>query len=68
VRAFEAGVQDMEKLVTDPRRDLHARIDHPEAQAHHTLAREAAVLAIHNGYHISELVMLRRVLGAWTVT
>ena len=65
VREFEADLQNMEKLVADPRRNLHSRVNHPDAQAHHTLAREAAVLAIHNGYHIAELVMLRRLLGAW---
>lgn len=65
IREFEGGLADMEKLIADPRRDLHAQVDHPEAQAHHTLAREAAVLAIHNGYHIAELVTLRRVMGGW---
>ena len=55
----------MKRLVTDPRNDLFARIDHPEAQAHHTIAREAIVLSEHNGYHTAELILLRRMLGAW---
>ena len=65
VREFEDEVAAMKGLVADPRRDLFATIDHPEAKAHHTLAREAMVLAQHNGYHIAELILLRRILGAW---
>jgi len=65
VAAFEASLEDMVSLVGDPERSLYDRVDHPDARAHHTLAREAAVLAIHNGYHTAELVMLRRLLGGW---
>jgi len=42
-----------------------ARIDHPDAKPHHTLAREAMVIVDHNGYHWGEMVLLRRLLGAW---
>jgi hypothetical protein len=66
VREFERELDAMKRLITDPRRDLFAKIDHPEAQAHHTLARESMVLSEHNGYHIAELILLRRVLGAWS--
>jgi hypothetical protein len=65
VREVATELGAMQQLVADARRDLFARIDHPEAQDHHTLAREAIVLVDHNGYHLSELVMLRRQLGAW---
>jgi len=30
-----------------------------------TLLREALLVADHNAYHIGQLVLLRRLLGAW---
>jgi len=42
--------------------DLFARIPHGEGQ---TLLRQALVTADHNAYHLGELVLLRRQLGAW---
>lgn len=65
MREFERELAAMKRMITDPKTDLFAKIDHPEARAHHTLAREAMVLSEHNGYHTAELVMLRRLLGAW---
>ena len=65
VAAFQRDMQAMKDLVADPQRDLFTKIPHPEAQPHHTLAREAMVLVDHNGYHLGELVLLRRLLGVW---
>ncbi len=62
VTAFRADLQTMRDLVTDPAHDLFARIPHGEGQ---TLLREALLVADHNAYHLGQLVMLRRVLGAW---
>ena len=42
--------------------DLFARIPHGEGQ---TILREVLVLADHNAYHLGELLLLRRLLGAW---
>jgi DinB family protein len=66
VRQFERELATVKQLIADPRRDLFAKIDHPEARAHHTLAREAMLLLEHNGYHLGELIVLRRLLGAWS--
>lgn len=63
IAAFHAGLRAMQKLVADPNRDLFSRVNHPEAQAKHTLLREALLLADHNAYHIGQLVLLRRLLG-----
>jgi hypothetical protein len=52
----------MEELVAGARTDLYARIPHGEGQ---TVLREALVLADHNAYHLGELLLLRRLLGAW---
>jgi hypothetical protein len=62
VAAFRADLQAMQDLVADPSTDLFARIPHGEGQ---TVLREALLVADHNAYHLGQLVMLRRCLGAW---
>jgi DinB superfamily len=62
VARFRADLRAMEKLVADPETDLHAKIPHGEGQ---TILREALLIADHNAYHLGQLVMLRRLLGAW---
>ena len=52
----------MQKLVEDPVADLYSRIPHGEGQ---TVLREALLIADHNAYHLGQLVLLRRLLGAW---
>jgi hypothetical protein len=62
VQSFQQDLQEMIKLVKDPKTDLYAKIPHGEDQ---TILREALVLADHNSYHLGQLVDLRRALGAW---
>jgi hypothetical protein len=62
VAAFRADLQAMQDLVADPATDLFTPIPHGEGQ---TILREALLVADHNAYHLGQLVMLRRVLGAW---
>ena len=62
VAAFRADLLALEKLVQDPKTDLHAKIPHGDGQ---TVLREALLVADHNAYHVGQLVMLRRLLGAW---
>jgi hypothetical protein len=40
----------------------------PEIRARpgQTIAREAMLLADHTAYHLGQLILLRRALGAWT--
>lgn len=59
VRKFLADLNAMCELVSDPQRDLFARIPHGEGQ---TLLREALLLADHNAYHIGQFIMVRRTL------
>lgn len=66
IAAFHRDLRAMCKLVADGQRDLFARVNHPEAQAKHTLLREALLLADHNAYHLGQLVLLRRLLGVST--
>ena len=62
VRAFRRDLQAMCDLVANPSIDLYARIPHGDGQ---TILREALLVADHNAYHLGELVLLRRLLGAW---
>jgi DinB superfamily len=62
VAAFRANCKAMEQLVASSKADLHAKIPHGDGQ---TILREALLVADHNAYHLGQLVMLRRLLGAW---
>jgi len=62
VEAFRRDLQALCDLVSDESTDLFARIPHGDGQ---TILREALVTADHNSYHLGELVLLRRILGAW---
>jgi hypothetical protein len=62
VQSFQHDLQQMIKLVKNPRTDLYAAIPHGEGQ---TILREALLLADHNAYHLGQLVDMRRALGAW---
>jgi DinB family protein len=62
VAAFRRDLAEMEKLVRDPSNNLFAPIPHGQGQ---TLLREALLVADHNSYHVAQLIMLRRLLGAW---
>jgi hypothetical protein len=62
IRKVQEDQKAMEKLVASKKTDLLAPIPHGTGQ---TVLREALLLADHNGYHIGQLVLLRRWLGAW---
>jgi DinB family protein len=63
VREVRADLKAMEQLVQSKQSDLSRRIPHGEGQ---TLLREALLLADHNAYHVGQLVLLRRLLRAWS--
>lgn len=62
VREFKRDLKQMLELVGDEDTDLFATISHGDGQ---TILREALLLADHNAYHIGQLVLVRRLLGAW---
>lgn len=62
VAQVERDLRTMQGIVRDAETDLFARIPHGTGQ---TVLREALVLADHNAYHLGQLVLLRRLLGAW---
>ena len=59
---FRRDRQALQDLAADTRIDLTARIPHGSGQ---TYLREIILAADHAAYHIGELVVLRRALGAW---
>lgn len=62
VKSFRHNLKEMETLVASPSTDLFAPIQHGDGQ---TILREALLVADHNAYHLGELVVVRRLLGAW---
>lgn len=60
--SFQKDLQAMADLVTNPTTDLYSPIPHGTGQ---TILREALLVADHNAYHLGQLVLIRRLLGAW---
>jgi uncharacterized damage-inducible protein DinB len=49
-------------LLTDPTNDLYTPFPHGDGQ---NLLREALLIADHTSHHLGQLIVLRRLLGAW---
>ena len=62
IEDFRTDLTAMKLLVEDPKTDLYARIPHGDGQ---TNLREVLLLADHNSYHVGQLILVRRLLGAW---
>ena len=62
LQSFRKDLEALCDLVADKSTDLFAKIPHGDGQ---TILREALVAADHNAYHLGEVVLLRRILGAW---
>ena len=62
VAAFRADLKAVQDLVAETP-DLFARIPAGDGQ---TFLREALLVADHNAYHLGQIVLIRRLLGAWT--
>ena len=62
IRSFRSDLKAMQDLLSDKKTDLFAPIPHGSGQ---TILREALLVADHNAYHVGQLVLLRRLLGAW---
>ncbi len=62
VRAVKNGLADFEKLIGDPDTNFHATIPWGSGQ---TILREVLLAGQHTSYHLGQLVLLRRELGAW---
>jgi hypothetical protein len=62
VAAFRSDLHTLQDLVANPGTDLFAPIPHGTGQ---TILREALLVADHNAYHLGQMVVVRRLLGAW---
>jgi hypothetical protein len=62
VKAFRRDLKAMCTLVADPATDLYAPIIDSDDK---TILREALLVADHNAYHVGQLILVRRLLGAW---
>jgi len=62
LKLFARDLTAMQKLAANSKTDLFARIPHGTGQ---TILREALLVADHNAYHLGQVVLIRRLLGAW---
>ena len=62
VDAIRRDLAEFEALLNDPEQDLFRKLPWGEGQ---TILREALLIADHNAYHVGQLVIVRRLLGAW---
>ncbi len=63
LRAYREDLRALEALVADPGTDLEAPLPHdPET----TILHEVLLVADHTAYHLGQLIVLRRLLGAWS--
>ncbi len=63
VEAFRADREALCDLVANESTDLFAKIPHGDGQ---TVLRQALLTADHNAYHVGQLILVRRLLGAWS--
>jgi uncharacterized damage-inducible protein DinB len=62
IAAFRRDRGALKELALDSSVDLFSAIPHGSGQ---TYLRELVLVADHNAYHVGQLVLLRRLLGAW---
>ena len=62
IAAYRRDRKAFQRLAENPKIDLLAAIPHGTGQ---TYLREILLVADHNGYHIGQIVALRRRLGIW---
>jgi uncharacterized damage-inducible protein DinB len=62
VAAVRRDREALRQLAADPAVDLFAAIPHGKGQ---TVLRELLLAADHTAYHVGQLVLTRRLLGAW---
>jgi hypothetical protein len=62
IKSFRADLDAMIKIVQNKKTDFYTPFAYGEGQ---TVLREVLLVADHNAYHLGELLLLRRLLGAW---
>jgi len=61
IASLKKDLEAMATLVEDPKTDLYAKIPHGDGQ---NILRQALLIADHNSYHLGQLMLLSRLLGA----
>jgi hypothetical protein len=62
IQVVQADLKTFITLIENPQSDLFKPFRWGEGQ---NLLREALLIADHNAYHLGELIVVRRLLGAW---
>jgi len=62
VKALKADLSAFEAMVRDSKANLYAKIPWGDGQ---TLLREVLLACQHTSYHLGEMVLMRREMGAW---
>lgn len=62
IKSIRADLDAMIKIVQNKKTDFYTPLAHGSGQ---TVLREVLLVADHNAYHLGELLLLRRLLGAW---
>ena len=62
VASIKKDMSRAQKLIENPKTDLYAKFPHGTGQ---NMLRQALLIADHNSYHIGQLMLLRRLVGAW---
>jgi uncharacterized damage-inducible protein DinB len=62
IRQFHSDLEEFIALINDSKADLYTPFPWGEGQ---TLLHEAMLIVDHNGYHLGEIIALRRLLAAW---
>ena len=63
VAAFQKDANEFQELVADTGQDLVHPFPWGKGQ---TLLREALLVADHNAYHVGQMIVVRKALGAWS--
>lgn len=62
ITSFKKDLQALEKIVSDSKTDLYAKIKWGEGQ---TILREILVVCDHTAYHIGEFAIMRQAMQTW---
>jgi hypothetical protein len=62
IEGFQQDRAALQRLANDPEVELESAIPHGKGQ---TYLRELLLAADHAAYHVGELIVVRRLLGAW---
>jgi uncharacterized damage-inducible protein DinB len=62
VAAFQKDRAELQRIAADASRDLFGKIPHGTGQ---TYARELVLVIDHTAYHVGQMIIVRRALGAW---